>query len=279
MGKKKPATQTTTTNSSGTSTRGPLEAQSGAYTDLWNSAQNAFNTSDRSGALNRFEQAAQTSAESAAGRANTGVDGLRTLAQDQIAGKYLDPATNPHLQANVNAAIDPMKQQLLRDILPSIQSQAIAQGAYGGSRNGIQNGLAVGEFDRNALNTASQMYARNYENERGIQQNSAGLLNDAGRLDLAGSQILSALGTGQRNIQNEAPWTGMDRLAAILGSGGFTSGTDTNNSTQKTVGTPASGGLGSALQGAAGGASAGSSFGPWGAAIGGALGGLGSLFG
>lgn len=284
---KKPAKQVQQVNQTVDTKRdfstGPIAQQEANYNQLWSQAQDAFNRTDRSGQLNTFERQAQDSAVRAAGNAGQGAPELRQLALAQIRGDYLNPASNPNLQGAMDAAVNPIQMRLQRQIMPGISDRAVQQGAYGGSRQGVAEGIAAGEFARESLDATNRIAYENYARERDIQQRSAPMLAQAGELDLSGSRIMAALGAGQRNLALEAPWAGMDKLAAILGAGGFRrdsgTGTETTNGTTTTTGSPGGGGAGGALSGAMGGASAGSAFGPYGAAIGGVLGGLGGLFG
>lgn len=264
-------------------TTGPLVEQQANYSDLWKQAQDAFNRTDRSGQMNRFEQQGQEAAMRAAGNAGQGAPELRNLALAQIRGDYLNPESNPNLRGAMDAAVNPIQLRLQRQIMPGISDRAVQQGAYGGSRQGVAEGIAAGEFARESLDAANRIAYENYARERDIQQRSAPMLAQAGELDLAGSRIMAALGQGERNRLAEAPWTGMDKYAQILGAGGFRrdsgTGSELTNGTTTTTGTPAGGGLGGAISGGLGGASALSAFGPPGMAIGGILGGLGGLFG
>jgi hypothetical protein len=272
-----------TVNTSRDFSSGPLEAQSANYNQLWQSAQDAFNRTDRSGQLNNFERQAQDSAVRAAGNTGQGVPELRQLALAQIRGDYLNPESNPNLRGAMDAAVNPIQLRLQRQIMPGISDRAVQQGAYGGSRQGVAEGVAAGEFAREALDATNRIAYDNYARERQIQQQSAPMLAQAGELDLAGSRILAALGQGQRNLAESAPWTGMDRYAQILGAGGFRrdsgTGVELTDGTTTTTGRPAGGGLGGLISGGLGGASALSAAGPPGMAIGGILGGLGGLFG
>jgi hypothetical protein len=324
-------------------TTGPTEMQKPMYDDLFKSAQMQFNSGSGFNAseqmardaamraaggndfesrytqqmdanargMNQYQRQAMDAAGAAAMRSNTGAAEARALALRQLNGDFLHPESNPYLQANINAAIDPAREQLMRQVMPRINDQAIAQGAYGGSRNGIQTGLAASEFGNTAARIGAQMTADNYSNERQIQQNSPALLEQALGLDMqpaaiygqmgqaqmesddrqAGllkelgaftrgneldrARIYEGLGSGERNMG----WGNLNNYAQILGAGGFNRTTGTNTTDMTTRTTAPTGGLGGLMQGAVGGASAGSLFGPWGAGIGGVLGGLGGLFG
>lgn len=211
---------------------------------------------------------------------STGADGLRQLGVDTIAGKYLDPESNPWLAKTGQVITDTANRNLTTGVLPALADSAIIGGAYGGTGYGVSQGLAAGESQRAVSDALTGMYGQNYQLERDRQMGAGSLLDQANQLSLAPGTVLGGLGDMQQGWEQagldaaiSAPWNGLDRYAALLGLG---QGYGTNTTTQTT---PGKSGFGSFLSGATGGASAGSAFGPWGAGIGGVLGGLGGLFG
>lgn len=215
-----------------------------------------------------------------------------TLAGDTIAGKYLDPGSNPYIAQAVEAARRPIEQQLTRQILPGIQDQSIAQGAYGGSGFGTAQGLAISDFTQQALDAANKVYYQNYSDERNRQMQAVQLAAQAAALGQAGTEqaltpstILGQAGTQEQAWQQAAldaalqkfgldqstPWTGLNNMASILTAGGFNQQDGTSKTTVKT--NPGVGGL---LQGAIGLAGLASGFGLPLAGLGG---GLSSLLG
>lgn len=211
---------------------------------------------------------------------STGSDALRQLGQDTIAGKYLDPSTNPWLAKTGDVITQTANNNLTRSVLPALADQAIMGGAYGGSGYGVSQGIAAGENQRVVSDALTTMYGQNYQLERDRQLQGGTLLDQANQLALAPGTILGGLGDmvqgwdqSKLDAAIAAPWNGLDRYAALLGLG---TGYGTNTTTQTA---PKKSGFGSFLSGATGGASAGSAFGPWGAGIGGVIGGLGGLFG
>ncbi len=76
-----------------------------------------------------------------------------------------NPAANPGLQQAIVAAQRPTWEGLTEQALPAIRSQAISTGPYGGSRQGIAEGLATSRATRNAgdiaAKMANDMYAAN----------------------------------------------------------------------------------------------------------------------
>src|SRR6516162_358357 len=78
-------------------------------------------------------------------------------------GAFLDPGTNPYVQNAVKAATDPIFQDLSQRTLPQQQATGAAGSGvnYGGSREGVQEGLdvqgaqrAAGQAGANIMNTA-----------------------------------------------------------------------------------------------------------------------------
>jgi hypothetical protein len=242
---------------------GPLAQQLPFFQNLWQQAQEAFgqtNGQKFGGSLYAAPNALQTGAVSAINAAapgmGQGVDELRNLATSQLRGDWLDPATNPYIKNVADAALAPVQDRFNQNKL-AISDRAIAQGAYGGSRQDLQELQALDDFSKTSGNITSGIYANNYANERGIQQNSGQLLDQANLLALAGPQAQLAGGALQQGWQQggldaelkkfqmdqAAPWSGMSELANILTAGGFgsntgsTTSTGTQNSTSTSTGT------------------------------------------
>jgi hypothetical protein len=186
-------------------------------------------------------------------------------------------------------------QQQFSSNLNAVKDRAIAQGAYGGSRQDLQENRALQDFTTNAGNITAGIYGNNYANERQIQQGSGSLLDKANLLALAGPTTAAAAGATQQGWDQAAldaakamwtegqqgQWAGISELANTLGSGGFGSTTQTNNQPTNTFASILQGLLGGATTGASlargiGGVAAGAglgAFAPWMAPIA-ALGGL-----
>jgi hypothetical protein len=130
-------------------------------------------------------------------------------------GAFLDPGSNPYVQNAVKAATDPIFQDLSQRTLPGQQATAGAGSGvnYGGSREGVQEGLdvqgaqrAAGQAGANIMNTAlgQGLTATN----QAIQQAPT----TAGSLALPGG-VTSAVGDVQQqqaqnvlNANNQASW-------------------------------------------------------------------------
>lgn len=261
------------------------------YQNLYKKAQTAFdNTNNKpfTGELyagpTQAQQDAVGQVKQASTSMGTGVDELRNLAVSQLRGDWLNPETNPYIAATAQAAINPLQQQFTKNRL-AVGDRAIMEGAYGGARQDLQENALVDDFTKSAGDITSQMYFNNYNAERGRQQTSGGLLDQANLLSLAGPTALAAAGSQEQGwdqaaldaelkkyqMGQQAQWAGMSELSNILGSGGFGSSTTTQQSASNPLlgilqglmgGATSGAGLASSIGGVAAGAGLGA-FAPW----------------
>jgi len=164
----------------------------------------------------------------------------------------------------IQAALDPLRQELTEQIIPGIQSQAIQQGAYGGTRQDVVTENALRDFSREAGNIAAginyQDFART-EDQRfndllSIREfgpelekiNQAAILtapeiqNQAVQQSLLPSTILNQVGSTERLFEQDlldeayneyllslqTPFAGLGDYAGIVSgipSGQITTGT------------------------------------------------------
>ena len=111
-----------------------------------------------------------------------------TDATDFLLNKVLYPETNPALQQAINAATRPITDQLLEEALPATRSGAYTTGGFGGSRQGIAEGLATGKAARAVGDTAANVANQGYQAGLGALTSAYG--------DLLGAST-SAYGTRQ----------------------------------------------------------------------------------
>jgi len=186
-----------------------------------------------------------------------------SLGQHTLAGDYLKYDSNPYLKPAIENSLVPVTEKFTQEILPSIRSQAIAHGAYGGARHGIAEGIAAGKYADAATRIANQIAFDNYNRERINQQNAPALISQGRALNLQPTEILNTVGAQRRQWAQDAldeaaakfqaeqlaPWTGLGEYMSILGAGGVPFGT-TASRTGTVAGQSA---LRSALGGAVGG--------------------------
>lgn len=180
-----------------------------------------------------------------------------------LQGDYLNPASNPYLQATADRA--------LGDVQSRINSQFNNQN-FGTSahQETLQRGL--GE-------QANQIYGQNYASERDRQLAAAGQAQGLAGADYMDANYLQGIGAQRQGLANQYlgnaagqfnqaaqwPYQQLERYGNVVSQGTGQGGTVTSPN-------PNQGGGSSPMAGALGGAAAGSAFGPWGALAGGVLG-------
>ena len=122
----------------------------------------------------------------------------------QLSNTNLQPYMNPYTQSVINATLPLMQQQNALN-QNQIGNQANSANAFGGSRQGIQQGVAQAQGAQNIGQMASQLNQANFQQaQAGAQfditgQNQAALANQAaqqnqGNLNLQAASGLGALG-------------------------------------------------------------------------------------
>lgn len=102
------------------------------------------------------------------GNAQTG-DALSTLLNPDI----LNASSNPYLQSYMDAAIRPLSEQHANVVMPGIAGSAISAGGYGGSRQGIAEGLAAQGLSRSTGDVTAKIGSEGYG--QGLQAMLGGL--------------------------------------------------------------------------------------------------------
>jgi len=158
------------------------------------------------------------------------------------------PGANPYLDQQIGGAIgmnrlgfqqmqDDSNENLLQNVLPSIRGGAIAAGQYGGSRQGIAEGNAIGQqqkelarassmFGQNATNAAVGAKANAYESDSnralsatqglGAQQYGVAQQDASMRQAADNTNIQALMGTRGQNSSNMA--TGIGLQQGLLGT-------------------------------------------------------------
>ena len=75
---------------------------------------------------------------------------------------------NPYLQAQQDAITGQVTNNLQRNVLPGINRRAMAAGGYGGSRQGIAEGLGIGESSRAIADATANLQGNAYAQDQQI---------------------------------------------------------------------------------------------------------------
>lgn len=142
--------------------------------------------------------------------------------------------TNPYLQDQANAITDTATQNLNTNILPGVNSGAMAAGGYGGSRQGIAQGLAIGQTNQGITNSLAGLYGNAYATDQQIQAQKdmqAGQLSLQQQIANMQNQTTRDLGFGNLGLgsqtANQNFYTqqrGLDLSQAGLGASLMTQG-------------------------------------------------------
>lgn len=189
-------------------------------------------------------------------------------------------ASGPQLDAALKAAAAPLQDQYARTVVPSIQDAAVSAGAVGGSRQGIAEGLAKSELDKNIanINATTRYQALTDDLNRTMQGQSIATQFAPALMSLMSqpTNILSSIGSQEdafQSLLNNASKTNIMDYASLIRQ--FIPGTSQTTTTNKGGST-----FGEALAGAGTGALLGSQIMPGiGTIVGGGLGALGGLLG
>lgn len=202
----------------------------------------------------------------------------------------LDPSTNPFFQSTVDATIGQATRNFTENILPSIRSQAISQGAFGGSREGITEALAAERSQQATLDAVSRLGSQAFGQGLDVFGRTLALAPQTAQLGLLPGQVQAAVGEQNQFLQqqlineqiqrfNFEQLEPIQRLQTFAGLVGNPLGSTTVGQTEVSGGGGTGGSLSGALGGAATGASIGTAVPGIGTGVGASVGGLIGLLG
>ena len=199
-----------------------------------------------------------------------------------------DVANNPYVQNMMAANQFNVQQNLSENILPRLGSGAVAAGQYGGSRQGIAEGLAARDSQQALATANAQTMMDAYTKGLGAQQGALAMAPQTMGMGLMPMDIMGQVGQYNTGIDEQAlgadmerwnynqnlPWENLNRYSSIVSQApwGSTSTAEGGGSS------PIAGALGGAMLGHSAtpalSSMLGTSLGPWGAIGGAVLGGL-----
>ena len=127
---------------------------------------------------------------------------LGQLSLDTFRG-FVNPAGNPFLEGAIQATRESANRDFSRNQAPALRNTAVAAGGIGGTRQGIAEGLALSDLNRDLINTESQLRAQQFNTDQDRALNA--ILNSSaiGRALTAGSDLRLQRG-GIRQAQEQA---------------------------------------------------------------------------
>lgn len=223
---------------------GPLPQLAGNYGQLWDMGGQAVTQVNNNPFGGNFVAQASPMETAALARGRDilgsgvigrGAEDYVNLLGSTIRGDYLRPESNPFLAGAIDLAQRSTMENFNNSVMPAISDRSIAQGAYGGARQDIQQNLAAQDAQRGMGDIAANLTFANYGAERARQLAAGSMLGGAYDLTMAPVTTGMSLGgaerqMGQLAIDNElarfgeqmaAPWRGLPEYAQVLGAGGF----------------------------------------------------------
>ena len=193
-------------------------AQSPFLQDLYRQAQAYSQTSPTSA----LEQQGQQAALGYAGQLNPMLQSAQGAQQFLTDPSILSPESNPYLAQTAQAATSPIMQALMEQILPGIRGGAIGAGGYGGSRQGIAEGIAGRGALQSIGDTTANIYSQAYGQGLNAMQGGLQTAPQTAALGLLPSQIMQQIGQEQRlaPLQQLQNYKGLLGGPVVLGGGG-----------------------------------------------------------
>lgn len=161
-------------------------------------------TGERVAALTPQQQAAQAMMQNFAGGAGSDFANSALLANQRLLSPdMLDPSRVPGLQASKDANALALTRQLTEQQLPAIRSGALLDNSYGGSRQGIAEGLATGRTNEAIANANAGMDMQAYSQGLQAMQGALGLAPSTMNVGTAPAQLVGQVGQ-QNQAQQQA---------------------------------------------------------------------------
>ena len=176
--------------------------------------------------------------------------------------------SNPYLGAQAGAIANTATRNLQNNVLPGIDSGAMAAGGYGGSRQGIAQANAIGQTNQDITNSTANLYGNAYAQDQSYNLGMGSLANQAQAnhnnfytqqrgLDQSGAQLGANLTTqanagyvgqgaglqGLGNQQQQAPWLPLQNAGNTYSQFSGLGGTQTQTQHGSTLGAMAGLGL------------------------------------
>lgn len=108
---------------------------------------------------------------------------------------------NPYLDQQAAAITGQLTRNLQENVMPGIRSEALASGQYGGSRQGIAEGLAASRMNQDLAPALTGLYGSAYENAQQRMGATAGALNDQA-FQNANTNAQRQFTANQQNVSN-----------------------------------------------------------------------------
>ena len=153
------------------------------------------------------------------------VSGAGVNANPAIQANLSGSGLNPFIDQTINAATRSLTNNFQRNVLPGIGDSASGAGQFGGSKQGVAQGIAAGDYMNTVGDVTNQLYGRGFNANVAAQQQAIGQAQQ-GQLGQGQLQTQAAgLGLegllGQGNIALGAQQAGNQRAGVEVQAGGL----------------------------------------------------------
>jgi hypothetical protein len=116
-------------------------------------------------------------------------------------GDIWKPENNPALAGAVDAATRPITNAYERKVLPGIRGEAVTTGNFGGSRQGVAEGIASGEMLNAVGDTSAKLVNNAYDTNINAQLKALGLIPTLQNAQLAPAVTTSGVGDVRQSLE------------------------------------------------------------------------------
>ncbi len=177
-------------------------------------------------------------------------DAVRTDRSFMDPNNIFNPENIPGFKRAQEGVVTNMNNNLQRNVLPAIRSGSVANGSFGGSRQGIAEGLAIGENNRAIGDTLAGMNMNAYESGMNRANSASARAPQTYGLGLSPYNTMSQVGDQYRsdeqraidagmaryNFEQMAPILNLQNLQGFTGTAGQYGGTTTGQQTSNMSG-------------------------------------------
>ncbi len=103
--------------------------------------------------------------------------------------------TNPYITNQANSIISDLTRNTNENVMPGINNDAVAAGQYGGSRQGIAQGLATSRLNQDTASALSNLYGNAYNSAQGLMSTTAN--------NLANGALLNSTANANRSLSGD----------------------------------------------------------------------------
>ena len=179
-----------------------------------------------------FNQDQLASMASRRGAATSAGDLLPSINQGLLFGlnDVMDIANNPYAQGAIQAAIDPVTEAIINQIIPAAKSAGIDQGAFGGARDAFVTAQVIDDALTGARRSADTLAGQFYNTGvgayidalsqapsiLGLQGIPADYLQQVGDTIAERDNILRAQDIAEHDFERDAPFARASQFANII---------------------------------------------------------------